>query len=194
MNSRLLKWVLVWVGLSAGSAQGAGDADLAAEADGAARGLMQRLGTALQAEMAAGGPAAAIGVCAELAPRIAGEISRDTGWRVTRVGTRVRNPLLGMPDAWEQAGLQQFQARAADGEALAEMTHHEIVVEPDGRYFRFMRAIGTLPQCLACHGSREGLADPVREVLQGHYPRDQAVDYQLGDLRGAVSIKIPLPQ
>lgn len=55
-------------------------------------------------------------VCTDLAPHIAGRLSRDQGWRVTRVGTRVRNPLLGMPDAWEQQVLALFAARAAKGE------------------------------------------------------------------------------
>lgn len=44
-----------------------------------------------------------------------GRLSRERGWRVTRVGTRVRNPLLGKPDAWEQQVLAGFTERAAKG-------------------------------------------------------------------------------
>ena len=61
--------------------------------------FVKELGAAMTREMAKGGPTEAIKVCVELAPEIAGRLSREQGWRVTRVGTRVRNPLLGMPDA-----------------------------------------------------------------------------------------------
>ena len=40
---------------------------------------MQGLISALQKQMAAGGPAGAVGVCSDLAPSIAGRISRETG-------------------------------------------------------------------------------------------------------------------
>lgn len=67
-----------------------------------ANGFVKELGEVMTREMTKAGPTAAIKVCAELAPEIAGRLSREHGWRVTRVGTRVRNPLLGMPDAWKQ--------------------------------------------------------------------------------------------
>ncbi len=79
-----------------------------------AMGFVRELGAAMTREMAKGGPTEAIKVCAELAPEIAG--------RLSRVGTRVRNPLLGMPDAWEQKVLGEFAERATKGEAFAGMS------------------------------------------------------------------------
>jgi hypothetical protein len=78
--------------------------------------FVKQLGGAMQKEMKAGGPVAAVKVCSELAPQITAQISREKGWKVTRVGTRVRNPMLGMPDSWEQNVLTQFQERADKGE------------------------------------------------------------------------------
>ncbi|HSJ47680.1 MAG TPA: DUF3365 domain-containing protein [Gammaproteobacteria bacterium] len=158
----------------------------------ATKSLVQQLGGALKKEMEAGGPAQAIGVCRDLAPKIAGELSRENGWRVTRVGTRVRNPLLGTPDAWEQQVLKDFQVRAAGGEAVADMSFSAVVEEPDGRYFRFMKAIPLQAACLNCHGPAEKIASSVQEQLASHYPMDRAVGYREGELRGAVSIKQPL--
>ncbi len=146
----------------------------------------------MKREMQAGGPAAAMKVCRDVAPQIANNVSLENGWKVTRVGTRVRNPMLGMPDAWEQRVLQDFAKRAAQGEKFDAMIHYEVVEEPAGRSLRFMKAIGTAPQCLACHGSPEQIADPVRAQLQAMYPHDRALGYRPGDLRGAVSIKQPL--
>lgn len=151
--------------------------------------FVQQLGVAMKQEMKTNGPVAAVKVCSELAPQMTSQISRDKGWKVTRVGTRVRNPMLGMPDAWEQQVLIKFQQRLQQGEALKPMTHSEIVVEPDGRYFRFMKAIPVGQPCLTCHGSDDNIPAPVQAILKQHYPHDQATGYQAGDLRGAVSIK-----
>ena len=123
--------------------------------------FLQELGAAMKREMSKGGPMEAIKVCGELAPGIANRLSRENGWRVTRLGTRVRNPLLGMPDAWEQNVLGEFSARAAKGEALAEMSYSEVVSEPSGQYFRFMKPIAVQPKCLLCHGQKETIPESI---------------------------------
>lgn len=158
------------------------------------RTFLEELKGAMKREMSKGGPLEAIKVCGELAPEIANRLSRENGWRVTRVGTRIRNPLLGMPDAWEQEVLGKFAARAAKGEAFSQMNHSEVVSEPEGQYFRFMKPIAVQPKCLLCHGPNETIPDSIKNVLTKHYPFDAATGYKAGDLRGAVSIKQPLPQ
>lgn len=154
--------------------------------------LVNELGAAMKREMAKGGPTQAVKVCADLAPEIAGRLSREQGWRVTRVGTRVRNPLLGMPDAWEQRILAEFAERGAKGEGFAGMIHGEVVTEPGGQYYRFMKSIVVQPQCLLCHGPHENIPEEIRNVLDKQYPFDAATGYKAGELRGAVSIKQPL--
>ena len=157
-----------------------------------AEAFLGELGEAVTREMIKGGPRETIKVYAELAQDIAGRLSREHGWRVTRVGTRVRNPLLGMPDAWEQKVLAEFAARAAKGEAFADMTHHEVVSEPAGQYFRFMKPIAIQPKCLFCHGLSDQIPESIRSVLRMRYPFDTATGYKTGELYGAVSIKQPL--
>lgn len=154
--------------------------------------FLKELSEAMTREMTKGGPTEAIKVCAELAPEIAGRLSREQGWRVTRVGTRVRNPLLGMPDAWEQRVLAEFAERTAKGETYTDMTHHEVVTEPGGQYYRFMKPIAVQPQCLLCHGPLETIPGEIGAVLKKRYPFDKAVGYKAGELRGAVSIKQPI--
>lgn len=171
------------------------DADIQARVDAAntvTGDFLKQLGGTMMREMKAGGPVAAMKVCRDVAPTIANDVSLDKGWKVTRVGTRVRNPMLGMPDVWEQVILKAFEDRAAKGEQFNVMTHYEVVEEPAGKFLRYMKAIGVAPQCVACHGSAEQIAKPVRTRLESLYPHDKAVDYKPGDLRGAVSIKLPL--
>ena len=154
--------------------------------------FMEELKGELTSAMKEGGPANAIQVCTDKAPAIAGRLSRENGWRVVRVGTRVRNPMQGMPDTWEQQVLREFSSRHADGESFEKMSHSEVVEEPGGRYYRFMKAIPVGQPCLACHGPKEGIDAGVKQALQTRYPFDAATGYQAGELRGAVSIKQPL--
>ena len=156
-----------------------------------AEGFLQQLQSELQRELASG-PAEAATICRDIAPLLASQLSRRNGWQVTRVGTRVRNPLLGLPDAWERQVLNEFAARQQQGEDLATLTHGE-VVEFEGRLeYRYMKAIGVQPACVTCHGSAAQIPQGVKDSIAQFYPQDQAVGYAIGDLRGAVSIRQPL--
>ena len=158
-----------------------------------ANALMQQLGAALKKEMAAGGPDAAIKVCTQIAPELATKFSLENGWRVTRVSLKTRNPLLGTPDIWEQQALKDFDARAAAGDAADKLDYSETVTEPGGRYFRYVKALPVQPLCLACHGGTDQISEPVKARLKAHYPHDRAVGYVPGQIRGAISIKRPIP-
>ncbi|HEX5364269.1 MAG TPA: DUF3365 domain-containing protein [Gallionella sp.] len=139
-----------------------------------------------------GGPESAIGVCRDIAPKMSGEISRQNGLRLTRVSLKVRNPLLGTPDIWEQKTLKQFEARLAKGEKPEMLEAAEIVSEPAGKYFRYMKGIVLQPGCVACHGTNEQISDNVKAILATEYPHDQATGYAPGQLRGGVSLKRPM--
>ncbi|XOZ33164.1 DUF3365 domain-containing protein [Halomonadaceae bacterium KBTZ08] len=150
--------------------------------------LAQALSSELQTAMKEGGPEAAIKVCRDRAPQISSRLSRETGWQITRVGTRVRNPLLGTPDAYEARVLSQFQQRMEAGDAKQPLEHTGIQNAADSRYFRYMKAIKVKPQCLGCHGPVEDQPEAIRAALKEQYPSDQAVGYNAGELRGAFSV------
>ncbi|MAC32798.1 MAG: hypothetical protein CME38_04240 [Haliea sp.] len=139
----------------------------------------------LQQAMAAGGPAQAVAVCAEVAPALMDSLSAETGWQVRRVSLQARNAERAEPDAWERAVLQQFAARQAAGTPASQLQQAAVT---DGR-FRYMQAQGTEGLCLACHG--ETLSPAVQEALDTHYPDDRATGYQLGEVRGAISLIAP---
>lgn len=182
----------VLMALGASTAR-ADDAEMLAASRQAAGQLLQRLGAELRAELAKGGPDGAIGVCKEIAPGIAGDISRRNGWRVARVSLRTRNPMLGQPDAWEQTVLTEFDRRAAAGEKPDQIEFAATVDEPQGRFYRYMKAIPVQPLCLTCHGAEATVPDSVKQRLNAEYPHDRAVGYAPGQIRGAVTIKRPLP-
>ncbi|MCU0976643.1 MAG: DUF3365 domain-containing protein [Steroidobacteraceae bacterium] len=195
---RHAKWA-VWM-LATAAALGAGGAVAAEEAPPAlieAQGLVDRfhqeLAGKLTAAVAEGGPLLAIDVCKVEAPAIASRLSRESGWQVKRVGTRVRNPVTGLPDAWEQQQLADFARRLGAGEPPPSVATYAEVEEPAGRVQRYMRAIPVAPQCLVCHGERGVQSEELQALLAREYPHDRALGYQPGELRGAFSLRRPAP-
>jgi hypothetical protein len=150
-----------------------------------------QLGGEMQKEMKANGPVATIKVCRDVAPAIASEVSRKNGWNVGRKSLKTRNAALGMPDVWEQKVLADFEKRM-EKENPANMEFAEVVTEPQGKFFRYMKAIPVQDVCLKCHGTDETIPQNVKDALKAEYPHDKATGYTLGQIRGGFSIKRPL--
>jgi hypothetical protein len=151
--------------------------------------LIKQLGAALKQALSESGPEGAISVCRDTAPMLAASLSRQTGWKVSRVSLKTRNSLIGQPDAWEQQVLRDFDEAAAAARNTTKLEYTEIVTEPDARYFRYMRALPVKPLCLTCHGTDKTVPASVRARLEQDYPNDRATGYYAGQIRGAVTIK-----
>jgi hypothetical protein len=141
----------------------------------------------LTRELARGGPNAAIAVCADSAQARTAEHQR-AGISVRRVGTRVRNP-LNAPDPLETALLAALQHDLTAGRLPADT----LVVETLGgghTRLRYLRPVRIQEACLTCHGTTADIPASVQAILAERYPGDQATGYVVGDLRGAVSVKL----
>lgn len=139
----------------------------------------------LKQAMIAGGPQAAIDVCTKRAPDIAHSLSNKTGWKVSRVSSKNRNP-DAMPSKWEAKVLQSFEQKIADGAEPKSLVYSAKV---DGEY-RFMKAQVIEPLCLNCHGTQ--VSDDIQQKIKLYYPGDKAMGYELGQLRGAFSLSVPV--
>ena len=95
---------------------------------------------------------------------------------------KARNHPDAIPNTWERAVLESFNQRHKQGESAKKMAKAEII----GDEFRFMKAQGTEPLCLTCHGSK--LTSETKAALKEYYPKDQATGYSLGQIRGAFSL------
>ena len=145
----------------------------------------------LTEEIGKSGPEGAILVCRDKAPELAKAASAETGWNIRRVSLKNRNP-LAVPDAWERTALEDFDRRAAAGEAPATLEKAELVTESGKQSYRYMRALPTQALCLNCHGLPEQLSPAVKERLKALYPDDKAVGYRPGEIRGAMTIRKPV--
>ena len=174
--------------LLAGCASTPDTTNLVAESRQTAGGLIQTLGGELKAAMTAGGPAEAIGVCKERAPKIAAEAAQRTGMQIKRVSLKNRNP-KGVPDAWEVEALAGLEKRLAAGEKPETLDTHAVVDTPNGKMYRYAKALVTQPACLNCHGAAENLSPEVKAKLGEAYPDDKAIGYSAGMIRGVLSMK-----
>jgi hypothetical protein len=157
----------------------------------AANALLGNLRHVLLKQLAAGGPVHAVNVCADTAQELSATIQQQQGVMIRRVSSRWRNP-ANRPDDYETTVLERFVSLQTEGE-LHERTEHAEIVRGDSlRVFRYLRPIMVQEMCLSCHGDRTTMKNFIATVLQDRYPADRAVGYSAGELRGAVSVSIPL--
>lgn len=143
----------------------------------------------LVAALEQGGPSQAIRVCSDSA-----QVRTLRYWKngiyIRRVSQRVRN-VDDTPDPAERELLERLAEMHRAATLPAELA--EVVRAPDGTYqLQYMRPIMVRSGCLACHGDPAGFEPGVRALLAKRYPEDRATGYAPGDLRGAVSVRVPL--
>ncbi len=146
--------------------------------------FLSQLQPALMAAMKAGGPVNALSVCQAKAPAISADLSKNSGWDVRRISLKPRGT-AATPDDWEAGVLKRFDKDLASGKKTNKIEYAEIVKVEGKEEFRYMKAIGTVTMCLACHGTQ--ISEPVKAALIKNYPNDKATGYSEGQLRGAFS-------
>jgi len=153
--------------------------------------LIEETRELMQVEVKARGPAGALQQCSKVALGLAKQHEQE-GWRVRRVSVKYRNP-ADAPDDYEARVLHEFAALKAKGELEIDTEHAEVVTDEGRTYLRYMKPIvmGS-PVCLSCHGGPRDIPPDVQAELRRLYPDDKATEYQVADLRGAVSVKLPL--
>jgi len=156
------------------------------------RSIAQQLGAELKGELGRAmtdkGPVAAIGVCKDRAPEIAGRLSRQSGAQVSRTALRVRNP-ANAPDDLQRALLEQFSAELASGKFAGPLEAAFEINRGGQVERRYMRAIPMEGLCVTCHG--KALAPEIAAAIAAQYPDDQATGFEPGQLRGAFSVTWP---
>ncbi|MCO4746563.1 MAG: DUF3365 domain-containing protein [Proteobacteria bacterium] len=142
----------------------------------------KKLGGTLKAKVVEGlageGPAKTLEMCSQEAQGMTALVAGETGVRVGRASTKLRNPANAGPE-WVQAWLAEVAETAT-----ADIKPHTEVVDVDGtRVARFVAPIAVGEPCLACHGEP---AEDVQAALAKAYPNDAATGYTAGQLRGAL--------
>jgi hypothetical protein len=136
----------------------------------------------LTRELTSGGPGDAVRVCHLSATALTQRIAREQGIAAGRTSARLRTP-SNAPKAWAAPIVKQYEnskASSVDG----------FVVDL-GERVGVMRPIAHRATCSPCHGIEEQLNPRVRAELKDRYPKDQAIGFRDGDLRGWIWVELP---
>ncbi len=152
---------------------------------------MQKMKSVLINEIKNNGIVSAVSVCADTAQLLTGNFAKQKGIYLKRVSFKNRNE-VDYPDEFEQEVLIQFQEIHDNGSLKPENEYVKVVSENGIDYIRYMKPIFVQGACLNCHGPDDLISDEIKNVLDKKYKNDKARGYKIGDLRGAVSIKMRL--
>ncbi|HET7775259.1 MAG TPA: DUF3365 domain-containing protein, partial [Azospira sp.] len=106
----------------------------------------------------------------------------DTGLRFNNVSDQARNP-FNQADRDELAAMDWFRHHR---EAEDRIT---VIHDPQGAaFYHFTAPIWIESYCLTCHGDKNAAPPSIRDTYS------QAYGYKVGDLRGVMSIKLPMDE
>ena len=142
----------------------------------------------LNDEIEKSGFANAISVCREKAPAMAKQTSEAKNMQIRRVSLRNRSP-NAVPDAWERQVLEDFDKRADAGESPGTLEVSKEFVVDGKRMVRYMKALPTQAECLACHGTDKHMNEDALARIRELYPDDKATGFRPGQIRGAITMK-----
>ncbi|NWF48940.1 MAG: DUF3365 domain-containing protein [Ignavibacteriaceae bacterium] len=153
-----------------------------------AQNFMKTLKGVLIREIESKGIINAVSVCSDTAQLMTNNYGVQKGIFIKRVSFKNRNP-VNKPDEIESNALKKFEELKAEGKLNPETAYFETIEEEGVTKVRYLVPIILQPECLNCHGDWNAMDPEVKKIISDKYPEDKAVDYKVGDLRGAVSIE-----
>jgi hypothetical protein len=150
--------------------------------------FMKELKGILIKEIQQGGILSSVAVCSDTAQLLTNNFGLQRGVFVKRVSFNNRNE-NNFPDEYEKQILNKFQSMYKNNKLTETSENIEIIVDDDSKYLRYLKPILIQAECLNCHGSESEIPEDAKILIAKKYPNDKAIEYKLGDLRGAVSVK-----
>jgi hypothetical protein len=152
------------------------------EARSAVMTFQKTLKKELMSAIQSGGLKKAVEVCHGRAPEIAEDIGKQTGWEIGRTSLKTRNQKNRPSDA-ERAVLVEFGQRKDSGEAVSTLEWWQ----ENEQAIAYMKAIPMKGICASCHGSN--VSPSLKQHINQFYPHDMATGFEVGDIRGAFTLK-----
>lgn len=164
------------------------DPDALEQGRKAARYLNDTLRKKLMSSIEVAGPSGGVVVCMYQAQALTAEVERNLGVRVKRTSLKIRNP-KNAPDDYEKELLSRLADRHREGKLPPEILEDRW--EGGRKVQRYAKPLVVDSFCLICHAKVGNIHPDVRRELEIRYPGDNATGYEVGDLRGIVSVTIP---
>jgi hypothetical protein len=128
-------------------------------------------------------------VPAKVGSEVANDFSLKTGYRMKQTSLKLRNP-NNQADEWEEKTLKAFESE----KYTKNVGYGEIIRKGSKQIYRYMKPIYIETACLQCHGKKDQIQIEIMQFLIRRYPFDNAFGYKEGELRGGISIVIPLTE
>lgn len=138
--------------------------------------LLQNVSGAIQK----GGTEYAVEFCNLEAMPLTDSISQKFDVKIQRLTDKNRNP---------KNAISSESDATAWGKIKTDKTDF-ISQNKQGDIYYYKPIMMGMPACIQCHGNRNNISEKTLELIDLKYPDDQAVDYELGDLRGMWKIKM----
>lgn len=151
------------------------------QGDSVANAMQQLLLKNVREAVSDSGFAYAVDYCQANAGHIIGTGEKNANIRsIERKTDKPRNQNNALVTDQDKAVFKYFKSTPND---TAVVLADEVV------YYKPIHVM--MPTCLKCHGKKENLDPELLETVNEKYPRDLAVDYEQGELRGMWKIALP---
>ena len=163
-------------------------AEIKQEAKDAILKLQANLQKPLKANLKKGGPLQAANFCSVKAQAITHAINTSFAkeTKVYRTSLKYRNS-DNSPKSDEREILEKMQKDFQAGKELPKLLVKKIY---DNTYKVYKPIFINKGVCLSCHGDTTTRNKAAYKEILSHYPHDKAIEYKMGDLRGAFVVKI----
>ena len=142
------------------------------------------LGSELKRALKEGGPQNAVAFCNTRAIPITNEMSKKLGAQIKRVSDKPRNPN-------NSANHAELMVMSSLKDKLIEGKKPKPVLKESGNKVVGYYPIVTNAMCLNCHGAvNENINSKTLEVINKKYPNDQAIGYDINQLRGLFVVEM----
>ena len=148
-----------------------------------AQATAKKLGGNLVKKMKAGGTEKAIPFCNTKADPLTKEMSKKYNVDIKRTSHKLRNE-INSPNKEETKIINRYKSLFDEGKPLKPIVELDKSGKP-----HFYAPIKLQKKCLTCHGSlTEDINVKTDSIIKSYYPKDLAVGFKEGDLRGIWSI------
>ena len=140
----------------------------------------------LNAKVKEGGLSNAATFCATHATSLSKEVSKtlDDGVKLKRITDKPRNSNSQANE--EQLNIfNEIKTKLANGEKV-----DMLVKQKSTNHYQVYKPIMMSGKCLNCHGNGEKRNPEAYNIISKKYPNDKAINYKVGDFRGAFLVDI----
>jgi hypothetical protein len=152
--------------------------DYLAKGDSLSNQTFQKLSGILKGKIAEKGFPAAVEYCKLDAEKITNSFAEENV-TISRTSLKPRN-IQNTADPFELEILEYFQSRFNNGDSLKSIIKTDSIGNT-----HFFKPIMLQPLCMGCHGEPgKDIAEATFNMITQQYPKDLAIGYKDGDLRG----------